>query len=81
MKTLRIPKKKLRPIVESFKQKGHHDLALIEHLLATIWSYRKQENGMYYSNEQLADLFYTSESSVKRRMKDIKECWTSRNYT
>ena len=36
---------------------------------------------MYYSNEQLADLFYTSESSVKRRMKDIKECWTSRNYT
>ena len=83
MKTLRIPKKKLRPIVESFKQKGHHDLALIEHLLATIWSYRKQENGMYYSNEQLADLFYTSESSVKRRMKDIKDVGlveTTRRY-
>ena len=72
MNILHIPKKKLRPIVESIEMKGILCLPL-EHLLAIIWSYRKQENGMYYSNEQLADLLYVSERSVKNLMKAIKQ--------
>ena len=71
MNLLRIEKSKLKKVVLSTKAEGKHCL-LIEQLLATIWSYRKQEDGMYYSNDQLADLFYSSESTIKRALKLIK---------
>lgn len=82
MKTLRIPIQKLKPVTSLLK-KDHGDLSLFELLLATIWSYRKQKDGMYYSNEQLADLFSTSTATIKRRMKCIKESGlieTTRRY-
>ena len=72
MNLLRVEKRKLRKVVESTKSEGTTHL-LIEQLLATIWSYRKQENGMYYSNDQLSDLFWSSPSTIKRTMKIIKE--------
>ena len=84
MNYLRIPKRKLKDIVLSLDIKGSHYLRLLaESILATIWSYRDQEDGMHYSNEQLAELFYFSERSVKNIMKAIKEAGlveTKRRY-
>lgn len=82
MKTLRIPIQKLNPIVLLLQLKGAQRLYALN-ILATIWSYRNQENGMYYSNKQLADLFYCAESTVKYIMKNIKEAGlveTTRRY-
>lgn len=72
MKKLIVQKSNLKPIVLSLdiSQTYQH---LAESILATIWSYRKGEDGMYYSNEQLADLFWTNSRAVKRVMKSLRD--------
>lgn len=47
---------------------------IYEELLAIIYSYRKGEYGCHYSITQWAELCYTSEPVIKRRLKALREC-------
>lgn len=73
MKKLIIPVEKLNPILDSFEVKGVSRLSLM-HILAIIWSYRKTDKGMYYTNDQLAELLGgISPRTVKGLMKMIRD--------
>lgn len=72
MKYLRIPVEELQPIVKIFKEQDLDGL-VIERLLAMVWSYRKKDDGMHYSNAKLGEMCDRSPSTIKRLMNAIKK--------
>lgn len=72
MTILKKDKTKLRMIINNLNISNSHKL-ITEEILAMIWSYRNSENGLYYSNFQLAEMNYCKEMKIKTVMKNLRE--------